>query len=361
MARRREFSVFNLSFLDVMSCGFGATLLVFLILHHFDDTSAKQVNASLMAETDLLDREVREGRELLAELRNTIAEISAETVTAQGRSRQIIEQIRQRREELSTDDSDTLAQIEHLNKLKSDIKQLEEQNRRLHAEAQRRSGSDTRRITGEGDRQYLTGLKLGGQRILILLDRSASMLDHSLVNILRMRNMSKAAQARSAKWRNAQDIVEWITARLPQSSQYQLYTFNTTAASALQGGDGKWLAVSDKEQLDKTVENMRKLMPEGGTSLLNAFTAISSLSPRPDNIFLITDGLPTQAAAPAGATASGRDRMKYFSQAVDRLPDGIPVNVILLPMEGDPNAASAFWQLARVTRGTLLAPSRDWP
>ena len=53
--------------------------------------------------------------------------------------------------------------------------------------------------------------------------------------------------------------------------------------------------------------------------------------------------------------------MKYYNQAIDRLPNGIPVNVILAPMEGDPFAASAFWQLAQATRGAFLAPSRDWP
>jgi len=35
--------------------------------------------------------------------------------------------------------------------------------------------------------------------------------------------------------------------------------------------------------------------------------------------------------------------------------------VILAPMEGDPMAASALWQLAVSTRGSFLAPARDWP
>jgi hypothetical protein len=37
------------------------------------------------------------------------------------------------------------------------------------------------------------------------------------------------------------------------------------------------------------------------------------------------------------------------------------VNVILLPMEGDPMAASAFWRLAQLTRGSFLSPAEDWP
>ena len=35
MARKkRAFTTFNLSFLDIMSCGFGAVVLVFLIIDH---------------------------------------------------------------------------------------------------------------------------------------------------------------------------------------------------------------------------------------------------------------------------------------------------------------------------------------
>ncbi|MGB1885307.1 MAG: VWA domain-containing protein, partial [Gammaproteobacteria bacterium] len=32
--KRREFSAFSLSFLDIMSCGFGAVVLLFLIIKH---------------------------------------------------------------------------------------------------------------------------------------------------------------------------------------------------------------------------------------------------------------------------------------------------------------------------------------
>jgi hypothetical protein len=46
---------------------------------------------------------------------------------------------------------------------------------------------------------------------------------------------------------------------------------------------------------------------------------------------------------------------------VKRLPAGLPVNTILLPMEGDPMAASEFWRLAVDTRGSFMCPSKDWP
>ena len=55
------------------------------------------------------------------------------------------------------------------------------------------------------------------------------------------------------------------------------------------------------------------------------------------------------------------DRIEYFRDAISRLPKQIPINVILFPMEGDPMAAAEFWNLARITNGAFISPSRDWP
>ena len=72
--------------------------------------------------------------------------------------------------------------------------------------------------------------------------------------------------------------------------------------------------------------------------------------------------LPTQGTtAPRGPTVSGRDRQKHYRAAVRQLPKNVPINIILAPMEGDPMAASEFWQLAQVSRGSFLSPSKDWP
>jgi hypothetical protein len=53
--------------------------------------------------------------------------------------------------------------------------------------------------------------------------------------------------------------------------------------------------------------------------------------------------------------------LRFFDQAVDELPKGIPVNTILFPMEGDPFAASAFWKLTMASKGSMISPSKDWP
>ena len=39
----------------------------------------------------------------------------------------------------------------------------------------------------------------------------------------------------------------------------------------------------------------------------------------------------------------------------------IKINVILLPLEGDPGASKNFWKLAAQNQGLLFVPSKDWP
>ena len=107
---------------------------------------------------------------------------------------------------------------------------------------------------------------------------------------------------------------------------------------------------------------LRAVAPRGGTSLYHAFAALRTMNPRPDNLILLTDGLPTQGRTPPRRkTVSGKQRAKLFSQALEQLPSGIPVNVILFPFEGDPLAASGFWKLAMATGGSFMSPSQDWP
>ncbi len=362
MHRKRRFSTFNLSFLDIMSCGFGAVVLIFLMIDHAANVHSEETNKGLFAEVNLLEEDILVGKEGLVRVRNTIARIDQQVVEAQGLSRRILEEVEQSREELSQSRRDTPSESEQIKKLQADLKSLEEERKRLQAEAKKRSGEKVRRILGEGDRQYLTGLKLGGNRILVLLDVSASMLDHSIVNILRRRNMSDQVKLNSAKWRQATGAVEWLMAQFPVNSWYQIYAFNTQVNAMIPGTEGSWLEIQDTPQLGKALDSMRKMIPANGTSLENTFAAVRRLAPMPDNIILITDGLPTQGERkPRGTTVSGNRRLKLFRQALDELPKGIPVNVILLPLEGDPMAASSYWKLALATGGAFLSPSRDWP
>ena len=93
---------------------------------------------------------------------------------------------------------------------------------------------------------------------------------------------------------------------------------------------GQWLQVADTPKLEAISLALRDQLPQGGTSLHNAFSALSALPSPPDNIFLLTDGLPTQGERPPrGSKVSGNDRLKLFREAIRRLPGGVPVNIIL--------------------------------
>ncbi len=361
-SKKREFNPISLAFLDVMSCGFGAVILIFLILDHSLTNSPEIIDTSLESEITLLEEEILLGDLGRVRVRNTLSDTDFQMVEAQGLARSIQDEIDNFLEELAQLENTTLASTESVEKLKADIAQLEEETRRLREAEDQLTGNDIRQFVGNGNRQYLTGLILGGNRILILVDMSASMLDNTIVNIIRRRNMSDEAKLNSEKWLSVLNTVDWLTAQLPVPSQYQIYMFNNEVHALVPNTEGQWLEVADSDQLNLAVENLDSIVPEGGTNLESLFLAVQQMSPPPDNIYLITDGLPTLDNRSSGTgTISGRDRERLFDRALRELPSGIPVNVIMLPLEGDPMAAAAYWQLAIATRGSYLNPSKDWP
>ena len=122
-----------------------------------------------------------------------------------------------------------------------------------------------------------------------------------------------------------------------------------------------WIEVKDGTEVDSAIQDLKSVVPDKGTSLVNAFSQINQLSPRPDNIFLITDGLPTQGKRkPIREMIRPEQRLSFFEQALRELPP-VPVNVLLFPIDGDPFAAEAYWRLAIRSRGSFMAPASDWP
>lgn len=352
----------GLAFLDVMSCGFGAVVLVFLILDHADQIQAIEGDPDVAAEVNLLEEEVRNGQLGMVRIRNTLSDVSMEVVTAEGLARQIQQQITTFLQELAALENSSLARDESVEQLRADVQALEEELQRLQASSFDTEGQSVRQFLGDGDRQYLSGLYLGGNRILILVDTSASMLDETLVNIIRTRNMSDENKRNAPKWQRVVKTVDWVSSQLPITSRYQILTFNDVTQSIIPGTERTWLEVADRDQLNLAIDEVKRIVPNAGTNMERLFETVAAMSPRPDNIFLITDGLPTLGnRRSSGTLIEPNDRLELFNDAVEKLPRNIPVNIILMPLEGDPSAAAAFWQLAQVSRGTLISPSRDWP
>jgi hypothetical protein len=352
MIKSRRVTAFSLSFLDIMACGFGAVTLLFLILRH-SVIEEVQPDARLVAEVEMLKEDVRDAEEERTDLLNSIEELELELVKAQGLSTRFLSDIVELEESVQSDPE------ERIDKLRRQVEELERETSKLE---EVEFGDKVRQFLGEGNRQYLTGLMLGGERVMILVDGSASMLADTVVNAVRRRNMEPEKRVESPKWQWTVRTVEWLLAQLPPSSRFQIYIFNTASFPAVAGSEGEWLDAADSLQLEEAVESLKDYAPEGGTSLENAITALRDFEEKPDNLFLLTDGLPTQGKSPPGsAMVSGEQRRRNFLSAVGQLPTGIPVNTILFPMEGDPEAAAMFWQFAMSTQGAFIAPSRDWP
>jgi len=365
MARkRRPMEVFSMSFLDCMSCGFGAVILFFMIINAQVQETTEDDPSELMAETRKLEKEILEGRKNLVLARNTREQLDEEREEAQGQIAVIIELIEELREELAQYDEETLARVERVEQLQSDIESLEEEVKRLLAlqAENEQEGARLREFKGEGDRQYLTGLKLGGERTLILVDRSASMLDDTIVNVIRRRNMGVEDKLAAVKWRQVVASVDWLTSQITPGSKFQIYMFNTEAQPVIKGSEGTWLEADDATQLNEAVQVLRRTVPQDGTNMKAAYQVADTLSPRPDNIIVLVDGLPTMDQPTTNRrTVSGRERVNLHMRAIRELPVGVPVNILLYPMEGDYDAAIAYWTLAYSTGGSFMSVSRDWP
>jgi len=357
--RERRFNVFSLSFLDVMSCGFGAVVLVFLIINHRIDDTTKQVDPDLQSESRTLDFQITEGEQNLVELQERLQDTKKRVADARRKLIALVEDKDARLEELDELDARTSAERESIEELQSDVDTREQDVKRLQEE-EALGGTRTLEIKGEGDRQYLTGLFVGGTHVLIALDTSASMLDKTIVQVIRRRNMPQERQLAAPKWQRAQATVKWLAAQIPFDSNLQILTYADEPSFLLPSDS--WYPATDVAALHEALDDLAERVPTGGTNLEGLFEAMREMRPLPDNVFLVTDGLPTRGnREPRRATISGRDRGRLLVEAVDALPRGVPINVVMFPMEGDPQAASQYWLLALGTGGTYMSPSEDWP
>jgi len=383
MARRREMDLISMSMLDAITCGFGAVILFFMIITANIDLRSDVQLEDRSAEAARLELQVEVGRENLAELRDALSELVMGMAEREVAREQLAAEIDQTEEDIRRLLEDENASEETIEQLRGELDrlQIEKESLAERAETVDATGNFIRQVQGEGYRQYLTGLSMGGQRILILVDASTSMLDTSVnrvavrrANFLASRARDPGVRLSSPKWTQVVDSVDWLTAQIPQGTQFQVIAYNREAWAVLEGSDGQWLTADDGAELDRIVDTLRNFVPGscrpgdttggpcGATSLFAALSAMSMLAPRPDNVYLLTDGLPTMGETyPDRAGVTGRERMQHFARATRGLPNTVPINVLLYALEGDPQATKAYWALTLETGGSLMAPSEDWP
>ncbi len=341
-----------MAFLDVMACGLGAAILLFLIVKH---------HVELMAEPVAAEQPVIEVKDNpVAALRQEAAMLTARIAEARRQSRD-----RRIRETRAADDRTKLAELERA------IREATARNETLRGEVESIEpalANDVIEDRRNGEEDYLLGMKVEGQRIAILLDRSASMTDERLLDIISRKIRSDAEKRNGPKWQRARRTARWLLHRLPKQSQVAVIVYNDQAM-VLHGG--RWVDGRDKATLQGIFRELDEMVPTGATNLEAGLKALADLSPDATDVYVVTDGLPTQNLSSSGlfsgcagkGKVSGACRRELFDKGIKRSAPSadIKVHVILLPLEGDPGAAPAYWSWTAQTGGLLLTPARGWP
>lgn len=220
-----------------------------------------------------------------------------------------------------------------------------------------------------GEEEYLLGMKVEGQRIAILIDRSASMTDELLIDIIARKIRSNADKKKGPKWKRTTRTAKWLLNRLPKNSNVIVIAYNDRARM-LNGG--RWVAARDGKVLQSILDEINQVVPTGATNLEAALRALQKVSPATSDIYIVTDGLPTKSVSSSGLLSncnkntqviSGKCRQMLFQTSLSKSapPKSKKVNVILLPLEGDPQAAPEYWNWTAGTGGLLLIPAAGWP
>ena len=215
----------------------------------------------------------------------------------------------------------------------------------------------------EFQKGYLSGCNVEGNKVVFLLDSSASMLHRKLGEIFRLSVSDDSIKKNSQKWKQALSISDWFLEKLPISSQFKFITFNEEPYEL--GTNSKWIYKSESAALKDIKNSLLKIVPEKGTNLMRPFELI--LDDGVDSVYVVTDGLPTQGKGRRCENdnlISGECRRLIFFDSINLLKKNnnrIKINFILLPIEGDIMAPYFLSDIAKSSNGCFIAPPRDWP
>ncbi len=353
MRNHRKSEGFNLAFLDIMSCGLGAVVLVFMLVKHNAGNSPVETDL-LAGDVQRLELQQEELQQVLQQLQN-VSQSDAEKIA------QLRAKVAQLEQSLSQKELSLVQKKDQLAALKNDISTRPVAKKEDLVEDDR-----------GGEENYLMGLKVEGRRIAVLIDSSASMTDETLLDIIKRKNGSVEGKKQGPKWLRTKKTVRWLLARVPRTSQLAVISFNDSVQSF---GNANWTKADNSAALAALYKELDTLVPEGATNLQKGLQAVAGRGAT--DLYVITDGLPTvgesryaslnpfagcSSLLGRSATISGECRVKLFRQTIqDSSPQGVKINVILLPIEGDPDAVNEYWGWAAITGGLVISPAVNWP
>ncbi|MCY4130453.1 MAG: VWA domain-containing protein [Gammaproteobacteria bacterium] len=371
--KRQSVVAFGLSFLDVLCCGLGAAVLLLLVVKHGETVAEIDAAGFLIEHVTAIQELIATKSEEKTELERVADETQRQIIalTAQDDARSSISRLQ------STRLAKLLREVQQqriaLNSARQVLAADAANHQRLAEEAQQVSSQ-----------QHLTGLMVDSDRVVVLLDSSASMLSSNLVEIIRLRVSNPQIQLSAEKWVSARGAAKWVIERMPIGASYEILTYSdvvrdsqgnlVTTAQAPQ-----WQTKQDADSASTHVDSLLKdLIPLGATDLRTALTAVTAIKPTPSQVIVITDGYPTLPGKAALNRLRGCPRAKsgqvplispscrrsIFDHAlrVNRKDlRGIRIDVVLYPLEGDSNAVFGYWELANLYGGRLLSPVPGWP
>jgi len=337
-----------------MACGLGAIILVFMLIkHNVDQPEAK---------VDPLKLDLAQLREQNAALKALISRVDANALSEMKRIGQNQAAVTILKSEMTKKTSLLSDRKVALSAVKKKIENTPVAKK-----------DDVVKNDRGGEENYVMGIRVEGRKIILLIDSSASMTDEKLIQIIRRKNGSDKDKKGGPKWQRTKRIARWLLARTPKSSQISVVIYNRKARVL---GAVDWFYGRDTSSIQRIYSDLDRLVPTGSTNLQLGLQKATAL--KPTDIYVITDGLPTDGQSrysslnPFAACSSllgkssnisGQCRVKLFRQSIyESSPgSGVKINVILLPLEGDPQAAPEYWAWSASTGGLLISPALSWP
>ena len=132
--RRRAITPFNLSFLDIMFCGFGAVVLLVLILNADTVQTRKQHHLDLQSQLTRLAERADSAGEELALRRSELDVLEREIEEKEADAEEVLARRQQRLTALSRAGQEIRANSGQLEQLKTELLRLERENARLKQE-----------------------------------------------------------------------------------------------------------------------------------------------------------------------------------------------------------------------------------
>ncbi len=352
---KRKTEGFNIAFLDVMSCGLGAVILILMLVKYQTELPDRQSSA-LQADIATLEQQNRQSKQTVETLQTQTDDTQAELAQLNAQLVGLVTNINNQKDTQQS--------------LKAQIAKLQSQ-----ADTPTQAPSAPVPVVNKGLEDYLLGLEVKGRRIVILVDSSASMTEERLIDVIRYKVASAQERQQSPKWQRTLRIVEWLVAKVPEGSDYKVIRFSENASVV---GGSAWKKGAVPKDAATVLSDFKQIVPEGGTNLHAAVALMRSSAAGFSNVYLLTDGLPTQgntgriravasffrgcASITGGAKKiSGKCRVRLLNDIVASYKERAEVNVILLPLEGDSYAAGAFWQWTARSDGLLISPEHSWP